>query len=50
MIDGHFPGSSEPVILGHEGVGTIVKVGADVKGFHEGDRIGFLPTKDCCCK
>jgi len=50
LLDGSFPGSSEPVTLGHEGVGTIEQVGADVKGFQEGDRVGFLPTKDCCCK
>tara|TARA_R110002003_G_scaffold111_2_gene9421 strand:- start:1058 stop:1348 length:291 start_codon:yes stop_codon:yes gene_type:complete len=49
MIDGYFPGPSEPTVLGHEGVGTIEKVGAEVQGFHEGDRVGFLPTKDCCC-
>jgi len=50
LIDGDFPGSNEPIVLGHEGVGTIAEVGADVKGFQKGDRIGFLPTKDCCCE
>jgi propanol-preferring alcohol dehydrogenase len=50
MIDGHFPGPSVPTVLGHEGVGTIEKVGTEVKGFNEGDRVGFLPTKDCCCR
>ena len=50
LINGEFQGSTEPVVLGHEGVGTVEKVGADVKGFKEGDRVGFLPTKDCCCK
>ncbi|KAH8754659.1 alcohol dehydrogenase [Hyaloscypha sp. PMI_1271] len=48
MMDGEFPCSSEPVTLGHEGVGTVIKAGTDVKGFKAGDRIGFLPTKDCC--
>lgn len=50
MIDDEFPGPSVPTVLGHEGVGTIERVGADTKGFAVGDRIGFLPTKDCCCK
>jgi propanol-preferring alcohol dehydrogenase len=48
LMNGEFPGSSAPIVLGHEGVGTIEKVGPDVKGFKEGDRVGFLPTKDCC--
>lgn len=50
MMDGEFPGSSEPITIGHEGVGTVVQAGVKVKGFKPGDRIGFLPTKDCCCK
>lgn len=50
MIDGHFPGPSIPTTLGHEGVGVVVTAGSEVAGFKQGDRVGFLPTKDCCCE
>jgi len=36
--------------MGHEGVGYVEKVGANVKGFQKGDRIGFLYIKGCCCE
>lgn len=42
--------SSKPVTLGHEGVGYVQEVGANVKGFKTGDRIGFLYFLDVCCK
>lgn len=48
LLDGSFVGSGVPVTLGHEGVGTIEQLGADVKGFELGDRVGFLPNKNCC--
>lgn len=50
MLDGTYPGTSNPVVLGHEGVGYVEEFGANVKGFKSGDRIGFLPVKDCCCE
>lgn len=36
-----------PVILGHEGAGTVVEVGADVTGFQVGDRIAAHPVHPC---
>lgn len=39
------PMSSYPLMLGHEGVGEVVKVGADVRGYKVGDKV-FLPFVD----
>ena len=40
-----FPKSSYPHILGHEGIGEVVEIGADVKGFKIGDKV-LLPFND----
>lgn len=40
-----FPESMYPVMLGHEGVGEVVEVGAKVKGLHVGDKV-LLPFVD----
>lgn len=40
-----FPKSVYPVMLGHEGVGEVVEVGADVRGFKVGDKV-ILPFVD----
>lgn len=40
-----FPESVYPVILGHEGVGEVVEVGADCSTFHVGDKV-LLPFVD----
>ncbi|KAK5019518.1 chaperonin 10-like protein [Cryomyces antarcticus] len=48
LLDGAFPGPGRPVALGHEGVGYVQKTGKNVKGFKEGDRIGFLYVTGCC--
>jgi len=37
----------EPLVLGHEASGTIVKVGAKVKGFKSGDRVAIEPGVGC---
>ena len=37
-----FPESIYPVMLGHEGVGEVVEIGADVKGYQLGDKV-LLP-------
>ena len=41
---------SAPRVLGHETAGTIVRVGANVRGFEVGDRVGLhhhVPCLDC---
>ena len=40
-----FPESVYPIMLGHEGVGEVVEVGADVKGLKVGDKV-LLPFVD----
>lgn len=40
-----FPESVYPIMLGHEGVGEVVEVGADVKGLKAGDKV-LLPFVD----
>ena len=40
-----FPKSIYPIMLGHEGVGEIVEIGSDVRGYKVGDRV-ILPFVD----
>lgn len=40
-----YPESIYPIILGHEGVGEVVEIGADVKGLKVGDKV-LLPFVD----
>ena len=40
-----FPESIYPIMLGHEGIGEVVAVGAKVKGYHIGDKV-LLPFVD----
>ena len=44
LVEGHFPGvDTYPLALGHESSGTVVKVGAKVRAFHEDQKaIGGL--------
>jgi len=50
LIEGNFPGIDQyPLLLGHESVGIVEKVGAKVRTFKQGDRtVGgvLLPTPD----
>jgi L-iditol 2-dehydrogenase len=43
-----------PRIIGHEGVGTLVDVGSEIRNFREGDRVQVAPALGCgscgCCK
>lgn len=47
IIDGEFPPTTYPLIIGHEFGGTVVEVGAGVTGFKPGDRVGVDPTLNC---
>lgn len=47
IIDGEFPPTQYPIIIGHEFGGTVEAVGADVIGFKPGDRVGVDPTLNC---
>lgn len=43
-------GRMAPIVLGHEVAGTLVDIGAGVKGLHEGDLValdGILPCERC---
>ncbi|KIW86634.1 uncharacterized protein Z519_12759 [Cladophialophora bantiana CBS 173.52] len=47
LFDGSIP-ATEPVVMGHEGVGYVERLGSNVKGFKPGNRIGFLYIKGVC--
>ncbi|XP_026325929.1 sorbitol dehydrogenase-like [Hyposmocoma kahamanoa] len=41
----------EPIVMGHEGAGIVVKVGAKVKNLKVDDRVAIEPTQPCrCCE
>src|SRR5690349_9866799 len=40
VVDGELPDPTIPIVPGHEIVGTVERVGADVDGFSVGDRVG----------
>ena len=43
-----WPGTVYPCVPGHEIVGRVVEVGADVRGFHTGDLVGVGCMVDSC--
>lgn len=47
IIDGEFPPTRYPIVIGHEFGGTVAAVGSEVIGFRAGDRVGVDPTLNC---
>jgi NADPH2:quinone reductase len=47
IIDGEFPPTTYPIIIGHEFGGTVVAAGQEVVGIKVGDRVGVDPTLSC---
>lgn len=47
IIDGEFPPTRYPIIIGHEFGGTVIEVGEKVVGVKAGDRVGVDPTLNC---
>src|SRR6185312_8972802 len=47
MVRGTFPGMKSGTILGHEGVGIVEEVGANVRNFRAGDRVVIGSTIAC---
>jgi 2-desacetyl-2-hydroxyethyl bacteriochlorophyllide A dehydrogenase len=47
ILAGEFPPTPYPIIPGHEAAGVIAKVGTDVVGLSEGDRVGIDPSLFC---
>ena len=47
VIEGEFPPTKYPIVIGHEFGGEVVEVGRDVVGFKPGDRVGVDPTLNC---
>src|SRR5215207_11189561 len=52
IVDGELPASRLPLILGHQIVGTVEKLGGNVGGFGVGDRVGvpWLGWTDGTCR
>lgn len=47
LVRGTMPGMKEGTIVGHEGVGVVENVGAEVRGFTPGDRVVICSTIAC---
>ena len=47
IIDGEFPPTTYPIVIGHEFGGEVLGVGDEVKGIAVGDRVGVDPTLNC---
>jgi NADPH2:quinone reductase len=47
IIDGEFPPTVYPIVIGHEFGGEVVAAGQDVTAFSVGDRVGVDPTLNC---
>jgi 2-desacetyl-2-hydroxyethyl bacteriochlorophyllide A dehydrogenase len=47
IIDGEFPPTVYPIVIGHEFGGEVTAVGEAVEGIAVGDRVGVDPTLNC---
>jgi len=47
LADGHLGSERQPIVLGHEGAGTVEAVGADVAHVAAGDRVAFCFVPSC---
>jgi 2-desacetyl-2-hydroxyethyl bacteriochlorophyllide A dehydrogenase len=47
VIEGDYPPTRYPIVIGHEFGGEVVEVGPDVTGVRVGDRVGVDPTLNC---
>lgn len=47
IIDGEFPPTTYPIVIGHEFGGTVIAIGDDVVGVKPDDRVGVDPTLNC---
>lgn len=47
IIDGEFPPTVYPIVIGHEFGGQVTAVGENVTAFKPGDRVGVDPTLNC---
>src|SRR5689334_22632346 len=48
VVEGELPDIKPDVIPGHEVVGTVERVGRDVRDLKEGDRVGIAWLQDTC--
>ena len=48
IVEGDLPLHKEPVVPGHEVVGTVAEVGQAVQGFAVGDRVGVAWLRSTC--
>ncbi len=48
VVEGDLPRHKEPVVPGHEVVGTVAEVGSAVEGFAIGDRVGVAWLRSTC--
>jgi alcohol dehydrogenase, propanol-preferring len=48
VVEGELPETALPLIPGHQAVGTVVQVSAEVSEIKEGDRVGMAWLQDTC--
>ncbi|MGH7230393.1 MAG: alcohol dehydrogenase catalytic domain-containing protein, partial [Nitrospiraceae bacterium] len=48
IVEGDLPSAKRPVIPGHETVGTVERLGKDVRSVKEGDRVGIAWLQATC--